>query len=246
MRVAEAVNPPPAVVVAASAMAEPSRSAIDADHDRRENASPEPLAPLAVVLEDDAREQLVRQANELSAHLRSEAEHVDRREAQLHARLAELEQQLRSATLFDLEHRVDLERRGEELDTRERELCVRAAGIQAAERFVDAARLDIDRRLEKLQIAERSMAEREHALQERERMLSEAHQQLDEHGRRVTARLVAQRDELDRHAAMIKEKLARGLATLERRRTAVDGHKSTAELRIYERGSSGDRNERSA
>ncbi|MBL9122836.1 MAG: hypothetical protein JNG90_04335, partial [Planctomycetaceae bacterium] len=103
------------------------------------------FAPLP--LEGELREQLERQAGELTLHLREEVEHIDRREAQLHARIAELEQQLRSAVLEHREEQAELECRRAALEQRARDLDARAAAIAGAERFLDAARLDVECRL---------------------------------------------------------------------------------------------------
>lgn len=102
------------------------------------------------LLPDELRDELARQARELADHLRQEAESVDRREAQLDARQAEFEQQVRSATLWLTEERDQLDRRAELLDSRERLITQRESNVHTAEEFLDTARRETERRLGQL------------------------------------------------------------------------------------------------
>ena len=100
--------------------------------------APAGLPPLAEMPVAQAITELVRvegvvqlqaQADELAAHLRQRQQELDRREAQLHARLAAFEQEVRDARLW-------LAERNDQLNDRERKLQARetasTAGLEPA------------------------------------------------------------------------------------------------------------------
>lgn len=66
--------------------------------------------------------QLQTQAEQLAAHLKQRQEDIDRREGQLHTRLAEFEQEVREARVWLGQRTDELNHREEQLNAREREL----------------------------------------------------------------------------------------------------------------------------
>jgi hypothetical protein len=99
---------------------------IDAPHVSGEppaDSGAEPVAPAnAASVSAPAAEPIQAQAAQLAGHLRARQKDLDHREAQLNARVAQLERDVRTARLWLGEREADLERRDQELTGREHQL----------------------------------------------------------------------------------------------------------------------------
>ncbi len=128
-------------------------------------ASESPVGPLqALALRE---EQLQLQAAQLAGHLKARLTEVDRREAQLNARIAQLEADLRSARLWQREREYDFQQR-------EGELCRQVEDLQ--QRSVEVARgqeqvQTLDERSEQTTIRERELKALDQQLRQRRQEL---------------------------------------------------------------------------
>ena len=183
-------------------------------------------AELVVDLTLEQREQLRIQAAQLAAQLQSRQRDLDRRESQLNAGNAELENQRRGARLWLIERQQELAEREAELEGRAADLEASHSAIQAAEEYQAAARIEADK----------TAAERERALHERAAQLDLREARLEQ---QTEAQRIAQRDveraraalecdslharqQLARHREASLELVRLGLAGLERRRQAIE------------------------
>jgi len=103
---------------------------IDGAHPLRSEklAAPEPpsaqvLAATAGLAETHAVEQVRKQASQIARHLRAKQQQIDQREAQLNARVAQLEHELRASRLSERE-------REHQFAEREQELCQQVCDLQ--------------------------------------------------------------------------------------------------------------------
>lgn len=124
---------------------------------------PEPLQALAL-----REEQLQLQAAQLAGHLKARLAEVDRREAQLNARIAQLEADLRSARLWQRERDYDFQQREGELCRQVEDLQLRAAEVSRGEQQVQT----LDERVEQV-------AQREDELKALDLQLRQRRQELD-------------------------------------------------------------------
>ena len=115
----------------------PVGTRLDAAHVRADDEIAEGIAPVRLVdpapslaLSAVAAVQQVRsQATQLAAHLQRQQVSVDHREAELNARLADMESQVRSARLWLSEHHLEISRQKAELYRREKEIAERESRL---------------------------------------------------------------------------------------------------------------------
>ncbi len=115
-----------------------------------------------------AVEQIRLQAGQLAGHLRTQQSDVDRREAQLNARIAQLENELRTSQLWFQQAQHECSGREGDLQTRVKELEERATSLSAAEVSADQQWHDRESALQK---RESLLAERDHQLATAQRQL---------------------------------------------------------------------------
>ncbi|MCI0362084.1 MAG: hypothetical protein L0211_26685 [Planctomycetaceae bacterium] len=230
---------PPDDAAPAAPLISPRRARIDGPHLMAGASTPggpsllevieEPPADLVAAVTGQSevarREQLELQSDQLSEHLRERLREVDRREAQLNARVAQLESDLRTSRVWlrEQEHEfaereADLRRqlydaqvRGEtgtaaaeavDLDQAHAELADRERQLQLKENDLRERRFEIERQASALrhalQLWEQERARQETALaRERERLAREFEQKSADRDQQLAAaeRLVAQQSE---------------------------------------------------
>ncbi|REJ70225.1 MAG: hypothetical protein DWQ31_01780 [Planctomycetota bacterium] len=155
------------------------------------------------------------QSGQIAGHLDEVREELDRREAQLNARVAESDEHLRQARLWLQERDAQLNDRAEALARAERELADRREAMEQA--FNEAqARYHEDRRTAELDRREAMLAQREARLAEQERATEAAirdlgrdRQQRESQLRREQQKLERRRLEVDQHARQQHRALAR-------------------------------------
>ena len=127
-------------------------------------------------------EQTHRQAAELADHLQSQQSHLDRREAQLNARIAEVENDLRSARLWLREQQKILDVRKDSVAREEegvgRRLAELGIATDAADR--DAVEHELAARAAELQKREQTIDKRRQKLEQKQADLEERHRTLDQ------------------------------------------------------------------
>jgi chromosome segregation ATPase len=172
-----------------------------------------------------AQVQLQQQAADLARHLRSRQRDLARWEATLNARLAQLEDEQRSARLWLRERQTELEQRATALQRETRQLAERGADIESLrathERelesvkrqaaWLDAARSDWERQRAREQEALRELEDRLHqqrlAAQQRDAQLKRQLQQLQQ-DTSERQRLCAREQELETLLATLRHHAA--------------------------------------
>ncbi|HEV2973226.1 MAG TPA: hypothetical protein VGY55_24885, partial [Pirellulales bacterium] len=119
-----------------------------------------------------AAEQLQLQAEQLADHLRAQQEQIDRREADLHAQLAQHENGSRNARLWFRERQQELTEREAEIARRELEIAAKEEALARADREQAESRerikTDLRRQNEALGSRQRELDERGSALDRQE------------------------------------------------------------------------------
>lgn len=182
-------------------------------------------------------QQLRLQAQQLAGHLQNQQADLDRREAEMQAKLAQLEQHERNRRLWLKEAHDELSEREAELVRREEELAARARGLdvrettlrelaQAGEEELLARREGLDRREAALREAQEGLRERDLEMREAEEGLADAasaHDQLvrelDERAAAFEARRSAMSEMLERFLRgelLVPARPNRGLRSLAR------------------------------
>ena len=201
---------------------------IDAPHPlRREqaeaSATPEPVepAPDALRCEEQAAEQLHRQAEQLAEHLRLRQKQIDHREAQLNATFAQLERDTATARLWANEREAELQEAEEKLAARE-------ARVQTSLQHLATA--DASRR-KKLSDDDANFALREGAIREKEEKLVEREKAGIEADREFEAKRRPREESLRRREQKIDTRreaslqlVRQLLAGVERRRETTETH----------------------
>ncbi|MBX9792100.1 MAG: hypothetical protein K2Y37_24515 [Pirellulales bacterium] len=186
----------------------------------------------ADVLDDPAslREQLRCQARQLANYFGTRQQQLDHREAELNARLAELDNEERRARLNCSEREAVLDSRETQLAKRERSLSDHSSRIAATEAYLEATRQDLNHREERLLDLVIQLDEREQQLVRQNDALAAAaatgEHQRSEIDREREAAFVA--IELDRQAiaeqrAELEIAAARARADADRERSANSG-----------------------
>ncbi len=113
-------------------------------------------------------EQLEIQAEQIASHLRETQEHLDRREADLHAQLADQENDARGMRLWLRERQQEFATRESEVAARLQEIEIREAAVERAEREQaeahERAKTDQRRQSEAFAARQRELDERQRAL----------------------------------------------------------------------------------
>ncbi len=172
-----------------------------------EEASVDLIAAVTGQSEAARREQLELQANQLSEHLRERLREVDRREAQLNARVAQLESDLRSSRVWlrEQEHEfaereAELRRQLEDAQVRGEAGALAGGGLAcgAAEDAVDldSARAELAERESGLGLKENELRERRFEVERQAAALRHAQQLWDQERSRQEAELSRERNRL--------------------------------------------------
>ncbi len=230
------------------ATAEPARAVdvpalrVDAAHEVRaeptvaatESADASPETPL-VDLSFDAVAQVQHQASQLATHLVARQRELDHREAGLHARVAQWEQEHAIA-------RLALDERTQAAEAVESQLADRAAALDARERALRQRETDfratqveseffLQRQEDELELRESQVRLVEERLTNEQRIVKQTGAELQRARERfrLASRRIAQRH--DRQRSEWEQMTRSALATLERRRAAIEaaGHRSTAD-----------------
>ena len=181
------------------------------------------------------REQLQLQVSQLAAHLRERLREVDRREAQLHARTAQVEAELRTSRLLLAERDAEFQQRETELQRR----------IEALQEQLSGSTPGATGALEGPACHEAELSQLEHNLNQRESELRERRQQCDRQAmalrhaqqlweqqqRQEQRELAEQREELLREfqtlVAEREEQLRAAEQTLEQQAAAIDADRQS-------------------
>jgi DNA repair exonuclease SbcCD ATPase subunit len=159
------------------------------------------------------------QASQLAAHLKRQQATVDHREAELNARLAAMEKEIRGARLWLNERHEELAARQAELDRRERELEVRAAEIGPSR---NAPPCPAPRDAQDYDEREAELAQREAELDAVARRLAESGGRGASGDDEIRA-LAARRENLDRLQQLLESERAR----LAQERQRLDDERAT-------------------
>lgn len=170
--------------------------------------------------------QLRRQARQLARHLRNKQCELDRREAQLHAQIAALEDESRKSRMW-------VRAKTEYFSTVERELCERKSAIEQQAGAVAAAELAADddflRRERRLQQREQALARAEHSLNQERRRLDARAEALDavqkslrDESAQARAELDLERQTLQQQRVELEQRQHRLIRVHDRRRDAQE------------------------
>ncbi|MGD9645188.1 MAG: hypothetical protein AB7U73_05705 [Pirellulales bacterium] len=133
------------------------------------------------------RQQLRCQARQLANRFAAKQQRLDHREAELHVRLAELENAQRRERLIYCERETNAEAREAHLAERERELADRLSQVAASEAYLEAARRDLSHREDYLVDRANQLEELQHRLWNQNDALAAAAANLEQR-RAVTTR----------------------------------------------------------
>jgi len=205
----------------------------------------EPPAAQTVSAETTFR-QVRAQAAQLATHLQRQQAAVDHREAELNARLAAMENEIRAARLWLNERHDELAQRTSELDNRARELDQREAALTAITEgrkprkakpltvVTDERRIaELDRRQAELDALSERLSDRFSTI-EHARDFEHAMQALEARGQKLRQAEKLLADELSqladhRHLLSVERKELAAAAAAERERLAEDLRRSEAE-----------------
>lgn len=174
-----------------------------------EEPSAEMLAAVSGENLEARREQLERQVAELAGYLRERLKEVDRREAQLNARFAQLEGELRASRVWFREREAEFQEREGELRRQveafqERE-AQRPSLIQRDASEAEARLAELGRREQQLSVYERELEQRQREL---ERYAAELMER-DDRIRQGEFQFANQSQGIDRQAADLAERFQR-------------------------------------
>ncbi len=157
--------------------------------------------------------RLRRQARQLAAHLQTRQQDLDRREAEINARIALLENGERAARIWLAARRSELSEWEEALKEREQALAAHQQALARAEQDRDGYRGELAARAQELSELEARLSRRQQALDELEASLRQREQSLQQSQAALDA-VAASLDEGQRE-------LERGRAWLEGERIAL-------------------------
>ena len=163
-------------------------------------------------------EQLQLQAEQIAGHFRALQEQIDRREADLHAQVAEQENGARNARLWFRERQQELAAREAELINREREIQERETAIARADREQAEAhertKADQRRQNEAFSSRQRELDERQQAIDRQDTeqaAVSAALARCAAEQKQLDDRLREEAAQFNRHAAAAIDMLSRSL-----------------------------------
>lgn len=194
---------------------------------------PEPVAVTAAASES---EQLYSQATQLAAHLKSRQENLDRRESQLNARLAQIDQGARAARLWVSEREAELLERQSHLDRREEDLRAREAeattlDATARQRLAVNAE-ELTGREEKLAAWADELAQRERRLEESQAQLRRAEQAATAEHQSEADNLTRELQQFDAYRAATEQRLEQMRSDIEKRRASLEAEEIEQSLRV--------------
>ena len=141
---------------------------------------------------EQTAEQLRTQANQLASHLRTRQQELDRREAQVNARVALLERDMRAARFWLAEREAELKRRSEQLDQQQSETQERLGNFLTTEE----ARAQLE--------AQQKQAEA--ALQFESQKIAADREALQRLNRQLLAAVEQRRQTVEAHAARLLQR----------------------------------------
>lgn len=150
---------------------------------------------ILTILADQSREQLQLQASQLAGHLRERLREVDRREAALNARVAQLEADLRSSRLWLREKENEFQDREAELQRQIEDL--RAASTGDATEAGAATAEELEQRALQLAHRENELRERRFDLERQAAALHHSQQLWQQEQARQEKDLAAERQRLE-------------------------------------------------
>jgi hypothetical protein len=173
----------------------------------------------APIWTEDLLARLRVQGRQLADRLRERQSDLDRREANSHARSAELENEVRSARLWLIE-------REQELAERESRLADAMSRLSAAEAYQESARRELaaesDRREEGLARREQALATATARHERQNAALADAQREIESRRQREHQTLVEERQQLDRHRQTTLQGIRLALVGVEQRRAAIE------------------------
>ena len=198
--------------------------------------SAEELAAAAGVDADLAPDRLRAQARQLAGHLRAKQRDLDRREAEMNALVAKIENEQRASRLWLREKEYEYSEREAALQKTLAELDERAAGMSVVEISVDRDLEEARRTARRLEEQERKFAERERRFRQSEAMLEEHtaqlasdRRQLDAEREKYARELHEERKVLARRESQSEAELEARRKVLEQRCEALDGREESVE-----------------
>jgi hypothetical protein len=212
-----------------------------------EEPTPEMLAAVAGENIESRREQLQLQVAQLAGHLRERLREVDRREATLNARVAQLESDLRSNRMWLRERELGFQERENELKRQIEELQERAgsrglelgglAGDSLASELA-AREAEIQEREQQLQLREDRQSERRFEVDRQFAALRHAQQLWQQQQERQEQQLADDRERLEREAIEMRQQISHDVEQVVDQR---EEQLRTAELLVREHAQELDR-----
>jgi len=183
-----------------------------------EEPTAEMIAAVAGESLDIRREQLQLQVAQLAGHLRERLYEVDRREATLNARVAQLESDLRSSRLWLREREIAFQERENELQRQIEELQERATSpvidLETESINIEAQASELQERESQLQLREDELRERRFEVDRQAAALRHAQQLWHQQHEREELQLVDERQRLGCDAAEQRQQLTQDLEQL--------------------------------
>jgi hypothetical protein len=185
-----------------------------------EEPSADLMAAVAGLSPEARREQLDLQAAQLGDHLRERLRGVDRREAQLNARMAQLEADLRASRVWLREREHEFEERETQLKQQVEDLLGRktADGGDTKEQDLDAARQELTEREHQVTLKENELRERRFETERQAAALRHSQQLWEQERSRQEAELARERDRL---STEIRQQVAEREEQLAEREQAI-------------------------
>ncbi|HMC10195.1 MAG TPA: hypothetical protein VKH44_02850, partial [Pirellulaceae bacterium] len=183
-----------------------------------EEPTAEMVAAVAGESLDSRREQLQLQVGQLAGHLRERLREVDRREATLNARVAQLESDLRSSRLWLRERELSFQDREIELQRQIEELQERSTSrgteLETESTDIEAQAAELTEREHLLQLREDELRERRFEVDRQAAALRHSQQLWQQQHEREEQQLAAERQRIDREAVEQRQQLTNDLEQL--------------------------------
>jgi chromosome segregation ATPase len=222
----------PPLVVDDSPVEEVALDQLPIDQLPIEEPSAELIAAVAGLTVEAREEQLKLQAAQLGDHLRERLRAVDRREAQLNARMAQLEADLRASRVWLREREHEFEERETHLRQQIADLQGRGESAEDEVRDLDAVRTELTEREHQLTLKENELRERRFETERQAAALRHSQQLWEQERTRQETELSRERERLaadaKAQAAERDQQLAEREAALAERTEQLD--RTAAEL----------------
>ena len=178
-----------------------------------EEPTPEMVAAVAGMNIESRREQLQLQVAQLAGHLRERLREVDRREATLNARVAQLESDLRNSRLWLRERELGFQERESELKREIEELQERASSrgleLDLDTSGAEVREADIQEREQQLVLREDQLRERRFEVDRQFAALRHAQQLWQQQQERQEQQLAGDRERLERETIEARQQISR-------------------------------------